>query len=82
MDDEDVGRVWAAYYPKSGNNREALQICAVICRLIRANSKFVISFTRHGRLQRVLDGYGISKADFDEVEKSLFKISVSVAKEE
>ena len=71
MDDAAIGRFWAQYYPKSGDNREALQICGVICRLIRQKSRFIIPLTRGGRLQRVLDGYGISKADFDAVEKGL-----------
>ena len=31
-------------------------------------------FTRSGRLQRVLDDCGISKVDFDEFEKGLFKL--------
>jgi hypothetical protein len=71
MDDKEIGRVWAEYYPKSGNNREALQICGVICRLIREKSRFGFVMSRAGRLQRVLDGCGISKAEFDEVEKGL-----------
>ncbi len=69
MDEKEIGRVWAEYYPKSGDNRDALQICSMICRLIRAESRLVIVFKRSGRLQRVLDACGILKADFDEVEK-------------
>ena len=74
MDDKEIGRVWAEYYPKSGDNRDALQICGMICRLIREKTRFVISISRAGRLQRLLDGCGISKADFDEIEKGLFKV--------
>jgi len=74
MDDKEIGRVWAEYYPKSGDNRDALQICGMICRLIRAETRLVFSISRAGSLQRVLDGCGISKADFDEVEKRLFKV--------
>ncbi len=73
MDEKEIGRVWAEYYPKSGDNRDALQMCGLICRLIREKSRFVIAFRRSGRLQRVLDACGILKADFDEVEKRLFK---------
>jgi len=74
MDDKEIGRVWVEYYPKSGDNRDALQICGMICRLIREKTRFVISISRAGRLQRLLDGCGISKADFDEIEKGLFKV--------
>jgi hypothetical protein len=73
MDDNEIGRIWAEYYPKSGDNRDARQICGMICRLIRAETRRGFVITRSGRLQRVLDGCGISKADFDEVEKGLFK---------
>ena len=74
MDDKEIGRVWAEYYSKSGDNRDALQICGMICRLIRAETRLVFDISRSGKLQRVLDGCGISKADFDEVEKGLFKV--------
>jgi hypothetical protein len=74
MDDKEIGGVWAEYYPKSGDNRVVLQICGMICRLIRAETRLVFVITRSGRLQCVLDGCGISKADFDEVEKGLFKV--------
>jgi hypothetical protein len=37
--------------------------------------RLVFVIRRSGRLQRVLDGCGISKADFNEVEKGLFKVS-------
>ena len=74
MDDKEIGRVWAEYYPKSGKDRDALQICGLICRLIRAETRLVLVISRAGRLQRVLDACGISKADFDEVEKGLFKL--------
>ena len=77
MDDKAIGRVWAEYYPKSGNNREALQICGVICRLIREKSRFVMSIRKSGRLQRVIDACGFPKAQFDEVEKGSFKVRVS-----
>jgi hypothetical protein len=73
MNDKEIGRVWAEYYPKSGDNREARQICGIICRLIRAETRLGFVISRSGRLQRVLDGCGIAKADFDEVEKGLFK---------
>jgi len=62
MNEKEIGRVWAEFYPKSGDNRDALQICAMICRLIRENTRFIISISRSSTLQRVLDGYGISKA--------------------
>ena len=74
MDDKEIGRVWAEYYPKSGDNRDALQICRMICRLIREKTRLVISLSRAGSLQLVLDTCGIAKADFDEVEKGLFKV--------
>jgi len=73
MDDKEIGRVWAEYYPKSGNNRDALQMCGMICRLIRAETRLVFVISRSGKLQRVLDACGIRKADFDKVEKGLFK---------
>jgi hypothetical protein len=73
MDDNEIGRIWAEYYPKSGDNGDARQICGMICRLIRAETRRGFVITRSGGLQRVLDGCGISKADFDEVEKGLFK---------
>lgn len=71
MDDKEKGRIWAIYYPRSGNNRDALQICQLICRLIREETKFVVVISRAGRLQRVLDACSIPEADFDEVEKKL-----------
>ena len=74
MDEKEIGRVWAEYYLKSGDNRDALQICGMICRLIREKSRFVISIRRSGRLHRVLDACGILKAEFDEIEKGLFKV--------
>jgi hypothetical protein len=74
MDEKEIGRVWAEYYPKSGNNRDALQMCGMICRLIRAETRLVIVFRRSGRLQRVLDGCSILKADFDEIENRLLKL--------
>ena len=55
------------------DNRDALQIGGMICRLIREKTRLVFVITRSGRLQRVLDAYGTSKADFDEVERALFK---------
>jgi hypothetical protein len=73
MNDNEIGRIWAEYYPKSGDNRDARQICGMICRLIRAETRRGFVITRSGRLQRVLDACGIPKADFDEVEKWLFK---------
>jgi hypothetical protein len=69
MDDRDIGRIWAEYYPKSEDNRDALQICGMICRLIRGKTRFALSFRGGGKLQRVLDACDISKAEFDEVEK-------------
>ena len=74
MDNKEIGRIWAEYYPKSGDNRDAVQICERICRLIREESRFEISIRRSGSLQRVLDGCGISKTQFDEVEKGSFKV--------
>jgi len=74
MDDEEIGRVWAEYYPKSGDNRAALQMCGMICRLIREKARFVLAIRMAGRLQRVLDACGIPKAEFDEIEKGLFKV--------
>ena len=69
MDDRDIGRIWAESYPKSEDNRDALQICGMLCRLIRGKTGFVLSFRKSGSLQRVLDACEISKAEFDEVEK-------------
>ena len=57
-----------------GDNRDALQMCGMICRVIREKTRFVISIGRAGGLQRVLDGCGIPKAEFDEIEKGLFKV--------
>ena len=74
MVDKEIGRVWAEYYPQSRENREAGQICGMICRLIREKSRLVISIRRSGSLQRVLDDYGIPKAQFDELEKGSFKV--------
>ena len=74
MDDKEIARVWAEYYPKSGDNRDALQICGMICRLIREKTKLGFVISRSGKLQRVLDAYGITKADFDEVEKGWFRL--------
>ena len=73
MDDKEIGRVWAEFYSKSGDNGDALQMCGMICRLVREKSKFVFAIRSSARLQRVLDGCGILKADFDEVEKRLVK---------
>lgn len=74
MDDKEIGQVWAEYYPQSVDNREALQICRMICRLIHEKTRLAFSISRSGRIQRVLDACGIAKADFDEVEKALFKV--------
>ena len=74
MDEKEIGRVWAENYPKLRNNRDAVQICEKICRLIREKSRFEISIPRSGTLQRVIDGCGISKAQFDEVEKGSSKV--------
>ena len=74
MDDKEIGRVWAEYYPKSGDNRDALQICAMISRLIREKTKSVLAISMASRLQRVLDACGIPNAEFDEVEKGLLKL--------
>ena len=73
MNDNEIGRIWAEYYPKSGDNRDARQICGMICRLIRAETRRGFVITRSSRLQRVLEACGVPKADFDEVEKWLFK---------
>ena len=69
MDDKDVGLVWAKNYPRSGEERDALQICRMICRLVRQKTKLVFSISSSSALQRVLDGCGISQAEFDEMEK-------------
>jgi hypothetical protein len=45
----------------------------VICRLIRAESRLGFVIGRSSKLQRVLDACGISKGDFDAIEKGLFK---------
>ena len=74
MNDKEIGRIWAEYYPKSGENRDALQICGMICRLIREKTRLIFVISKSGRLQRVLDASGILKADFDKVEKGLFKL--------
>ena len=74
MNEKEIGRVWAENYPKLRGNRDAVQICEGICRLIREESRFEISIRRSGTLQRVLDGCGISKAQFDEVEKGSSKV--------
>jgi hypothetical protein len=74
MIDKEIGRVWAEYYPQLRDNRDAVQICGMICRLIREKSRFVISIRRSGSLQRVLDDCGIPKAQFDEIEKGSFKV--------
>ena len=74
MDEKEIGRVWAEYYPKSGDNRDALQICGMICRLIRAETRGVFVIGSAGRLQRVLDPCGIAKAEFDAIEKRLSKV--------
>src|SRR4051794_17601254 len=41
MDDKEVGLVWAKNYPRSGEERDALQICRMICRLVRQKTKLV-----------------------------------------
>ena len=74
MNEKEIGRVWAENYPKLRDNRDAVQICEKICRLIREESRFEISIPRSGTLQRVLDGCGISEAQFDEVEKVLIEV--------
>ena len=73
MDDHEIERVWAEHYATSGDNRDALQMCGMICRVIREKTRFVISIGRAGGLQRALDGCGILKAEFDEIEKGSFK---------
>ncbi len=73
MDEKEIGRVWTEYYPKSRDNRDALQICGLICRLIRAETRVVLVFRRSARLQHLLESCGIPKAEFDEVEKRLIK---------
>jgi len=74
MDDKEIGRIWAEFYSRSGGSSDALQMCGMICRLIREKSRFVFAIRRSVRLQRVLDNCGIRKTDFDEVEKALFKV--------
>jgi hypothetical protein len=56
-------------------NRQVLSTIGIICRLIREKTKLGFFISRSGKLQRVLDACGISKADFDEIEKWLFKES-------
>ena len=73
MDKNESGRVWAEYYPKSGHNKDALQICAMICRLLRAETRGVFVIGRSGRLKRLLGPCGIAKAEFDAIEKRLSK---------
>ena len=74
MNEKEIGRVWAENYPKLRVNRNAVQICEKICRLIRKESRFELSIRRSGTLQRVLDDCGISKAQFDEVENGSSKV--------
>ena len=74
MDEKQIGRVWAEFYPKSGDNSDALHVCGSICRLLRAETRLVIVISRSGRLQQLLDACGIAKADFDAVEKGLSKL--------
>jgi len=74
MNEKEIGRVWAENYPKLRDNRDAVQICEGICRLIRKESRFEISISRSGTLRRVLDRCGISKAQFDEVETGSSKV--------
>lgn len=74
MDEKEIGRVWAEYYPKSGDNRDALQLCGMICRLIRAETRGVFVIGSSRRLQRILDPCGIAKAEFDAIEKRLPKV--------
>jgi hypothetical protein len=74
MDNKEIGRIWAEHYPKSGDNRDALQMCGMICRLIREKTRLVISISSAGGLHRVLDDCGILKAEFDEIEKGSFKV--------
>jgi hypothetical protein len=71
MDDKEIGRLWAEYYPKSKDNRDVLQMCRLICRLIREKSRFNLSFRRAGTLQRVLDDCDVPKAEFDDIEKGV-----------
>ena len=42
--------------------------------LIREKTRIVLAIRMAGRLQRVLDACGIPKAEFDEIEKGLFKV--------
>ena len=73
MDDKDVGLVWAKNYPRSGEERDALRDCRMLSWLVRTRGKLVFSIIRSSALQRVLDGCGISQAEFDEMEKGSFK---------
>jgi hypothetical protein len=76
MDDKEIGRVWAKYYPKSEDNGDALQMCGTICRVLQAKTRLAITVGMADRLklQPVLDACGISKAEFDDIEKGLIKI--------
>jgi hypothetical protein len=76
VDDKEIGRVWAKYYPKSEDNADALQTCGIICRVLQAKARLAITVGMADRLkqQPVLDACGIPKAEFDDIEKGLFKI--------
>ena len=76
MDDKEIGRIWAKYYPKSEDNGDALQTCGIICRVLQEKTRLAITVSRAGRLQLqpVLNACGIPKAEFYDIEKGLFKL--------
>ena len=76
MDNNEIGRVWANNYPKSEDNGDALQMCGIICRVLQEKTRLAIPVSMADRLQlqSVLDACGISKAEFDDIEKGLIKI--------
>ena len=76
MDDKEIGRVWAKYYPKSKINKAALQTCGIICRVLQEKTRLAIAVNLADRLQLqpILDACGIPKAEFDDIEKESFKL--------
>ena len=81
MDDKEIGRLWAEYYPKSKDNRDAFQMCRVICRLIREKSIFIFSIRKSGRLTAVLDACDTTKAEFDYIENNCLFEGAGISKQ-
>ncbi len=73
MDDKEIGRLWAKYYPKSEDNGAALQTCGIICRVLQEKTRVAItvSMTDRLQLQPILNACGIPKAEFDDIERGL-----------